>query len=111
LRAGVSGVPAWQGDYYVIAVHNVPAPYRWRLENELKDVAYLRRDKKKDLKPSRVEVVRQLNGRATVVYLFPRSAEITKNDHNVCFVAQIDRLFVAQFFFPGDMEFQGQPEL
>jgi hypothetical protein len=77
-KVGVIDVPAWQGDYYVIAVHNIATPYRWRLESELKDVAYLKRDKKKDLKPSRVEIVRQMNGRATVVYLFSRSAEITK---------------------------------
>jgi hypothetical protein len=112
VKAGVvADVPKWQGDYYVIAVHNIPTPYRWRLENELKDVAYLKRDKKKDLKPSRVEILRQINGRATVVYMFSRSAEITKNDHNVRFVAQIDRLFVSQFFFPDEMELQGQPEL
>jgi hypothetical protein len=112
VKAGVlTDVPKWQGDYYVIAVHNIPTPYRWRLESELKDVAFLKRDKKKDLKPSRVEIIRQMNGRATVAYLFSRSAEITKSDHNVRFVAQIDRLFVSQFFFPEEIQLQGQPEL
>jgi hypothetical protein len=111
VKAGIVGAPMWQGDYYVIAVHNVPTPRRWNLANELKGVAFLKREKRKDLKPARVEIERQMNGRATVVYLFPRSAEITMNDRNVRFVAQIDRLFVSQFFFPGEMEFQGQPEL
>jgi hypothetical protein len=44
-------------------------------------------------------------------YLFARTAEITKKDCNVRFVAQIGRLFLSQFFFPEEMEFQGKPEL
>lgn len=109
-KAGIAA-PSWQGDYYAIAVYDVETPYRWNLASELKGIAFLRRDKKKDLRPVRVEILRHLNGVATVVYLFSRSAEITKNDHNVRFVAQIGRLFVSQFFFPEDMQIQGQPEL
>jgi hypothetical protein len=30
----------------------------WNLENDLKDVAYLKRYRKKDLKPSRAEILR-----------------------------------------------------
>jgi hypothetical protein len=111
LKAGATGLPAWQGDYYAIAVYDVAPPFRWNLANELKDIAFLKRDKKKDLKPSRVEIQRHDNGLMTVVYLFPRSAEITRKDSNVRFVAQIGRMFVSQFFFPGEMEFQGKPEL
>jgi hypothetical protein len=110
-KAGVVGAPMWDGDYYAIAVDDVPTPFRWNLPSELKRTAFLKRDKKKDLKPVRVVVLRRLHGLATVVYLFSRSAEITKKDHNVRFTAQIDRLFVSQFFFPEEMEFQGQPEL
>ena len=112
VKVGEIGAPAWEGDYYAIAVYDVPPPFRWNLANELKGVAYLQRDKKKDLKPSRVQMLRHDDtGLATVVYLFPRSAEITKKDHNVRFMAQIGRLFVSQFFFPEDMQYQGQPEL
>ncbi len=46
----------------------------------LKDSAFLRRYHKKDLKPSRVEVLRGDDDTATIVYLFPRSVEITKRD-------------------------------
>lgn len=111
VKAGVVGAPMWQGDYYAITVNDVPTPFSWNLEKELKGIASLKRDKKKDLRPSRVLVLRHLHGLATVVYLFSRSAEITANDHNIRFVAQIGRLFVSQFFFPEEMQFQGQPEL
>jgi hypothetical protein len=110
-KTGEVGAPVWNGDYYAISVYDVEPPFHWNLANELKGLAFLKRDKKKDLKPSRVEILPHDNGLMTVVYLFPRSAEITGNDSNVRFVAQIGRLFVSQFFFPEDMQFQGKPEL
>lgn len=111
LKIGGAGVPMWEGDYYAIAVYNVLTPFRWNMDNELKRIAFLKRDKQKDLKPARVLILRHDTGLATVVYLFSRSAEITKNDHSVQFVAQIGRLFLSQFFFPDEMQFEGQPEL
>jgi hypothetical protein len=107
---GDAGAPMWQGDYYAISVHAVRPPFKWNLENELKDLAFLKRDKKKDVKPARVSVLHQLDGLMTVVYLFPRSAEITKKDSNVRFTAQIGRLFVSQFFFPGEMVIEGKTQ-
>jgi len=50
------------------------------------------------------------NGLISVVYLFPRSAGITRDDSNVRFAAQIGRLFVSQVFFPEDMQFQRKTE-
>ena len=111
LKAGEVGAPAWDGDFYAIAVYDVKPPFRWNLANELKGLAHLGRDKKKDVKPARVEIVPRDNGLVTVVYLFPRSAEITRKDPSIRFVAQIGRLFVSQFFFPEEMEFMGKPEL
>ena len=110
MKAGEVGAPVWDGNYYAIAVYDVPSPQRWHLAEELKGVAFLKRDKKKDLKPVRVEVSRHENGMATIVYLFPRTAEISRKDSNVRFVAQIGRLWISQFFFPGEMELQGSPE-
>jgi hypothetical protein len=110
MKAGEVSAPVWQGDYYAIAVYDVPPPFRWNLANELKGIAFLKRDKKKDLKPSRVLILPRDNGLVTAVYLFSRSAEIATNDSNVRFVAQIGRLFVSQFFFPEDMQFQGKAE-
>ncbi len=111
MKTGEVGAPVWDGDYYAIAVYNVPPPFRWNLANELKDIAFLKRDKKKDVKPSRVLILRHDDGLVNVVYLFARAAEISRKDTNVRFVAQIGRLFVSQFFFPEDMQFQGKPEL
>jgi len=110
MKAGEVSAPTWQGDYYAIAVYGVQPPFHWNLANELKGVGYLQRDRKKDLKPSRVQILPNRNGLITAVYLFPRSAGIG-SDSNVRFVAQIGRLFVSQFFFPEDMQFQGKTEL
>ena len=77
----------------------------------LKGIASLQRDKKKDLKPSHVLVIRRGKGLVTLVYLFPRSTEITRKDPEIRFTAQIGRLFVSRFFFPEEMQFRGQPEL
>jgi hypothetical protein len=63
------------------------------------------------VKPSRVEIVHRPKGLITVVYLFPRSAEISPKDGPIRFVAQIGRLFISQFFFPQEMEFMGSPQL
>src|SRR5579871_1148350 len=111
VKIGEAGVPAWEGDYYAIAVYNVLTPFRWNMDNELKRIAFLKRDHQKDLKPARVLISRHDTGLATVVYLFSRSAEITRNDHHVQFVAQIGRLFLSQDFSPDEMQFEGQPEL
>jgi hypothetical protein len=98
-------------NYYAIVVYNIPTPKRWRIEAELKGIAFLKRDKKKDLKPSRVEVYRNSGELATVVYLFPRTVEITKKDGNVIFQAQIGRLVVTRIFSTYEMQISDQLEL
>lgn len=110
LRAGETGAGG-DREYYAVAVYAIPLPRRWNLANELKAVAYLKRYRKKDLKPSRVEILRGANGLATIVYLFRRSAEITRKDQSVEFVAQIDRLFLEQFFNVNEMRFMGELEI
>jgi hypothetical protein len=111
LKVGETDVPGWVGDYYAIAVHDFRLPFRWNIENQLKGVAYLRRDMRKDLKPFRVVVLPEADRLATVVYLFPRSIEIAKNDRMLGFLAQIGRLFVYVNFVPEDMQVQGEPQL
>jgi hypothetical protein len=49
-------------------------------------------------------------GLATVVYLLPRSVEITRKDQRVEFVAQIDPLFMQQFFNIQEMRVMGELE-
>ena len=103
--------PAVSDQYYAVVVYGIPLPRRWNLARELKGIAYLRRYRKKDLKPSRVEILRGEDGLATLVYLFRRSVEITRREQSVEFVAQIDRLFLEQFFDVKQMWFMGQLEL
>jgi hypothetical protein len=110
-KTGETDVPGWVGDYYAIAVRHIRRPFS--IANpvkQLRGVAYLKRDMKKDVKPFRVLALPEADGLATYVYLFPRSAEI-KKEGNVGFVAQIGRLFVAANFVPDDMKIQGEPQL
>jgi hypothetical protein len=110
LKTGESA-PAVNDDYYGVVVYDIPLPRRWNLDHELKSVAYLRRYRKKDLKPARVEILRGEDGLATVVYLFRRSVEITRRDQRIDFVAQLDRLFLAQSFNVEEMSLMGKLEL
>jgi hypothetical protein len=110
-KVGETGLPGGLSDYYAIAVYNLHRPFRWNLANQLKGVAFLKRDKKKDVKPARVLVLLNADGLATFVYLFPRTAEITKKDQTLGFAAQIGRLFVSVKFSPEDMQLQGERQL
>lgn len=110
-KAGETDVPAVDSDHYAIVIYNIPTPKRWNIARELRGIAYIKRDNAKNLKPSRVDILRQPDGKATLVYLFPRSTEITKKDGRLEFVAQIGRLFVSQFFYTFQMQIDGQLEL
>lgn len=110
-KAGETDVPVVDKDHYAIVVYDILTPKRYNLANELKGIAFINRDTKKKLKPSHVEIIRNDNGTATIVYLFPRSVEITKKDGRLEFVAQIGRLFVSQFFYTWDMQLQGELQL
>jgi hypothetical protein len=111
-KTGETKVPGWVGDYYAIAVHHIRPPFLiGNPARQLKGVAYLKRDMKKDLKPFRVVTLPETDGLATFVYLFPRSTEIRQKGGSVDFVAQIGRLFVVANFVPEDMQIQGEPQL
>jgi len=106
--------PALEGDGYRIAVYGVPgADFRGdpkELGKPLKNLAALKRESKKDVRPVSAEVFQREND-VVVVYLFPLSAEITKRDRQVQFEAHIGRIFVAQTFDLSAMEFLGKLEL
>lgn len=99
------------GEYYAIVVYDMPINTRPNSPGQLKGIAFLKRYKKKDLKPARVEVLRKNGGVATLVYLFPRSEEITKRDGRVIFQAQVGRLVVTRIFSTYEMLIDGQLEL
>ena len=99
---------------YSIAVYGVPASFAkgdpTSLGKPLKESAALRREGKKDVPPSSVEVF-ELENSVVVVYRFPLSAEIGKKDDVVEFSALIGRLQVSQHFLVAEMQFQGKLEL
>ena len=112
LKAQEDDPPDWQGSLYAIAVYDVPGLSNSKtLMKELAKSAYLKRDGKKDLKPERVDLLPQEGGLTTIVYLFPRSEAITAEDKRVEFTAVFGRLFLAQYFYPAQMQFQGKLEL
>ncbi len=115
LKSGVVEPPTLAGDGYSMAVYGIPGGYfkgdPKSLGNPLKEQAVLKRDGKKDVKPSSVEVFQATNDGLVIVYLFPLSAEITTNDQHVEFNALIGRVAVTQSFNLEEMSFQGKLEL
>jgi hypothetical protein len=101
-------------NHYAIAVYGVPVAMAngdtKKLADDCKKKASLKRDGKKDILPSSVQVLRREDG-PVVVFLFPRTKEITKDDRRVEFDAQINRLTLTQSFYLEDMTFQGKIEL
>lgn len=112
--AGETNAPAISEDSYAVCVYGLPTGSITgdpdRNAAELKRYAVLKRDGKKDIKPSAVEVQIREDG-PLVIYSFPRSSEISKNDPQVEFDAQIGRLKIAQAFVPADMVYQGKLQL
>jgi len=111
LKAGEQDLPEWQGSFYVIAVYDVPAAEVNQKPKWLGKEAYLKRDGKRDLKPVGVNLLPQGGGLTTIVYLFPRSEEITAGDQRVEFSAVLGRLSLGQYFYPAQMQFRGKLEI
>jgi hypothetical protein len=111
-KVGEKGSPMIDADHYAVVIYDIPTPKKYNQAAELKDVAYLQRDKtNKKIKPSQVVIDRHEDGTATLTYLFPRSLEISKRDMNLVFAAQVGRLFVSLFFYPGQMTVRDELEL
>jgi len=114
MKSQVVEPPTLEGDGYRLAIYGVPgAGFKGdpkALGKPLMNLAALRREGKKDVRPVRVEVFQLEDGMA-VVYLFPLSAEIGKKDGQIRFEAQIGRIVVAQTFDLSEMEFMGKLEL
>lgn len=110
LKSHVLEPPVTETDGYTIAVYGVPGKNVSGdpnvLGDRMKGQAFLKREGKKDVKPSSVEVFQSGNG-LVVVYVFPLSAEIIPNDRFVEFEARIGRLSIVQSFNLDNMRFQG----
>ena len=114
LKARETNAPTVDEDHYAIAVYGVPDRIlngdTKTIEDHLKKDAAIKRDGKKDLKPSSVELLRRDDG-PVIVYLFPKSNEITAKDRRLQFDAKIIRLKFVQSFYVDDMTYQGKLEL
>jgi hypothetical protein len=113
LKAADLGAPDWDGDYYVIAIYDIPGftGNGKAQAGDLKRSAFLQLEGKKEIKPVRVDLVSQANGLSRAVYLFPRSEAITVADKKVSFTAQLGWLSLTQDFYPPEMQLEGKLEL
>jgi hypothetical protein len=80
------------------------------LGDHLKGQSALKRENQKDLRPSSVQVIQHDDG-LVVVFLFPRTNEITGKDSRVEFDAQIGPYQFTQSFHVDEMIYQGKMEL
>ena len=105
--------PALVDGAYAVAIYDVPGVdvNQTALPFQLKKDAFLKRGGKKDIRASRVDLLPQEGGLATIVFMFPRSEEITTEDQRITFMAQLGRLSVAEYFYPAEMALQGKLEL
>jgi hypothetical protein len=114
LKVRETAAPTVDDSHYAIAVYGVPrraaSGDSKTLQGDLKKEAALKRDGKKDLKPSSVEVLQREDG-PVIVYLFPRTKEITRQDKVLHFDARIGRFQFTQSFYVDDMTYGGKLEL
>jgi hypothetical protein len=101
-------------DHYAIAVYGIPRAMLKDdskvMAEDLKRQALLKREGKKDTRPSSVEILLRDDG-PVVLYLFPKSAEFDWRDHKIEFDAQMPGLKFMQAFSFDDMTFHGKLEL
>jgi len=113
LKARETSAPVVDEDHYAIAVYGLPTKLAKDPKGEgdrLKGQAALKREGQKDLKPSHVDVIQRDDG-VVVVFLFPRTKEISAQDSGVEFDAQIGQYEIAQKFQVDQMMYQGKLEL
>jgi hypothetical protein len=114
LKVHDNDAPTIDEKHYAIAVYGIPdrmlTGETKKLQDQLKKEASIKRDGKKDFKPSGVEVIERPDG-PVVVYFFPNSTEISKEDRRAEFDATIGRLLLSQSFFIDEMVWQGKIEL
>lgn len=111
LKARETNAPDVDEASYAVLVMGIPS---WAFDadhtGQLPKQAALRREGKKDLKPTDVRVIRT-DKDVSLLYLFPRSTEITKSDGQVTFDAVAGRIKVTQSFSVTEMVYRGKLEL
>lgn len=114
LKARETAAPDVDEDHYAIAVYGIPTrfgkPDPQSFGDRLKGQASIKREGQKDIKPSGVQVIQRDDG-LVVVFLFPRTKEITAKDSRAEFDAQIGPYQITQSFHIDEMIYQGKTEL
>jgi hypothetical protein len=113
LKARETNAPAVDEEHYAIAVYGIPshlAKDPQSLADHLKGQSTLKREGQKDLKPTHVDVIPREDG-VVVVFLFPRTKEITAKDARVEFNVLIGPYQFTQSFHVDEMMYQGKMEL
>ena len=113
LKAREINAPVVDEGHYAISVYGIPsylAKDPQHFGDHLKDQASIKRERQKDLKPSHVDVLQRDDG-VVIVFLFPRTKEITEKNSQVEFDALIGPYQITQSFHVDQMIYQGKPEL
>lgn len=114
LKARETSAPDVDENHYAIAVYGIPTrlakPDAQSFGDRLKGQASIKREGQKEIKPSGVQVI-QRDTDLVVVFLFPRTREISAKDGHADFEAQIGPYQVAQPFHVDEMTYQGKTEL
>lgn len=113
LKAREINAPVVDENHYAIAVYGIPSHFTKDPQNagdRLKGQASIKREGQKDLKPSHVDVLQRDDG-LVIVFLFPRTKEITGKDARIEFEALIGPYEIAQSFRVDEMMYHGKMEL
>jgi hypothetical protein len=114
LKLADANGPSIDEGYYIVAVSNLPQRLVGGdvkdLEKRVKSQGELRREGKKTIRSSDAKVLAEDDG-LRILFKFPRSADITRDDRVVEFAARIGDVKLAQSFKLDEMAFEGKLEL
>lgn len=114
LKVADGNAPIVDEANYTIAVVGLPGRLVGNdpqaLAKQIKGQAKLKRDGKKDIKPSEVRVLPRDEG-LVVMILFSRTSEISVNDRQIDFEAMVGPLELKQSFNLSEMNYAGKLEL
>jgi hypothetical protein len=106
--------PQSDDKHYTLAIYGVPDRFvsgdHTHLEDQIKKATVLKRDGKKDVKASSIEIIDRPEG-TVILCFFPTSAELSKQDRRVEFDSQLGRMQIVQSFYTEDMVWQGKLEI
>jgi hypothetical protein len=106
--------PASDDKHYMLAIYGLPERLvsgdHSKLEEQLKKTTVLKRDGKKDVKASSIDIIDRPEG-PLILCFFPVSAEIQPSDRRIEFDSQLGPMQIVQSFYTEDMMWQGKLEI